>query len=115
MKKKRNYGKMLHNDAKIILITIFISIICEIFFEISSNYDYFILIILNIVAICYDTNSRKKSLGVIMIISSLIFIIESIIEFSSLFNLIFTLLGIFSIIHSIGFFKEIGGNYAKRK
>ncbi len=34
---------MLHNDAKIILITIFISIICEIFFKISSNYDYFIL------------------------------------------------------------------------
>lgn len=32
MKKERNYGKMLHNDAKIILITIFMSIICEIFF-----------------------------------------------------------------------------------
>lgn len=63
MKKERNYGKMLHNDAKIILITIFISIICEIIFKINSNYDYFILIALNIVAICYDTNSRKKKFG----------------------------------------------------
>lgn len=115
MKKQKNYGNLLHNDAIIILNIIFISIICEIFFETRSNYDYLVLIVLNIIAICYDKTSRKKGLGIIMIVSSLILIIESVIQFSSLFNLIFTLLGIFTIIHSIGFFKQNGGNYAKRK
>lgn len=110
----KNYGKLLHNDAVIILITIFISIICEIFFDVSSNYDYLVLIILNIVAICSNVNSRKKGLGIIMIISSLIFIIESIIEFKSIFNLVFTILGIVSIIHSIRYFKNIGGKNEKR-
>ena len=105
----KNYGKFLHNDAIIILITIFISILCEIFFDATSNYDYLVLIILNIVAICSNVNSRKKGLGIIKIISSLIFIIESIIEFKSIFNLVFTILGIITIIHSIGYLKYIGG------
>lgn len=114
MKNKKNYGNLLHNDAIIILITIFISIICEIFFYANSNYDYLVLIVLNIVAICYNVNSRKKGLGIIMVISSLIFIFESIIEFKSIFNLIFTILGIIAIIHSIGYFKNIGVKNEKR-
>ena len=112
---KKKCGNLLHSDAIIILITIFISIICEIFFETSSNYDYLVLIVLNIIAICYGKTPKKRGLWIIMIVLSLILIIESVIQFSSLFNLIFTLLGIFTIIHSIGFFKENGGNYAKRK
>ena len=111
--KKKSYGKLLHNDAIIMLIAIFISIICEIFFGADSNYDYLILIILNIVAVCYDVKSRKKGLGIIMIISSLIFIIESAIEFKSIFNLIFTILGIITIIHSICYLKNSGGKNEK--
>ena len=114
MIKKRSYGNLLHSDAIIILITIFISIICEIFFEANSNYDYLVLIIFNIMAICYDKEVRKKSLGVIMIISSLILIIESVIEFKSIFNLIFTILGIITIIHSICYLKKGGQKNEKR-
>ena len=106
MKNKKNYAQFLHKDAITILIILIISIICEIFFQASSNYDYLILIILYIISICYNNSVKKKSLGVIMIIASTLLIIESIIGFSSLFNLMFTLLGIFSIYHSICYLKK---------
>lgn len=104
--KNKDYAKFIHNDAIITLITLIISIICEIWFEATSNYDYLILIILYLVLIFSNKNSKKKSLGIIMIIASLLLVIESVIGFSSLFNLIFLLLGIFSIYHSICYLKK---------
>lgn len=110
MKKDKNvnyYRNLLQKDAISILKILIISIICEIFFQASSNYDYLILIILYLVLIFSNKNSQKKSLGIIMIIASILIIIESIVDFSSLFNLIFTLLGSFSIYHSICYLKKI--------
>lgn len=106
--KKRNYAKLIRNDAITILTILFISIIFEIFiFESTSNYDYLILVILYIIVASYNKNTKKKSLGIIMIITSILIIVESVIGFSSLFNLIFTLLGCFSIWHSICYFKNL--------
>lgn len=106
--KKRNYGKLLHYDAITILAILFVSIILEIFiFETTSNYDYLILVILYIIVASYNKSAKKKSLGIIMIIASILIIVESVIGFSSLFNLIFTLLGCFSIWHSICYLKNL--------
>ena len=97
----KNYIKYIYQDALIILITLIVSIICEIWiFETSSNYDYLVLMILYLIVIL-GQKKQKKAIGIIMIIASVLMIIESIIDFSSIFNLIFLLLGIFSIYHSI--------------
>ena len=103
---KKNYAQILHNDAKLILIMLIISIICEIIFQASSHYDYLILIILYVICISYDKRVKKKSLGIVMIIAALLLIFESIIDFSSLFNLIFLFLGVFSMYHSICYLKK---------
>lgn len=99
--KNKNYIKYIYQDALIILITLIVSIICEIWiFETTSNYDYLVLTILYLIVIL-GQKKQKKVIGIIMIIASILVIIESIIDFSSVFNLIFLLLGIFSIYHSI--------------
>lgn len=106
--KTKNYAKLIHNDAKVILIVLIISIICEIWvFETTSNYDYLILMVLYLIVIFSNKNSKRKSLGIFTIIASLLIIVESVIEFKSLFNLIFVLLGIFSIYHSICYLKYL--------
>ena len=73
--KNKNYAKLIHYDALIILITLIISIICEIFFEATSNYDYLILIVLYLIIIFSNKNNKKKSLGIVMIIASLLIIV----------------------------------------
>lgn len=105
--KKKDYGTMLRKDSALILIVLILSIICEIWFEATSNYDYLILIILYLIPTFSDKNSKKKSLGIIMIIASLLIIVESIIGFSSLFNLAFVILGSFSIYHSICYLENL--------
>ena len=99
--KNKNYIKYIYQDALIILITLIVSIICEIWiFKTTSNYDYSVLMILYLIVIL-GQKKQKKVIGIIMIIASVLMIIESIIDFSSVFNLIFLLFGIFSIYHSI--------------
>lgn len=105
--QKKDYAKILHNDAKIILILLIIASIFDMIFQASSYYDYLILMILYIISICYNKSIKKKSLGIIMIVAAVILIFESIIDFSSLFNLIFLFLGGFSIYHSICYLKNI--------
>jgi len=94
---KNKHLKLVHRNAIITLITILISIICEIFLEASSNYDYLILIVLYFLS----KFGNKKSSCVFMIIASVILIVESLIGFSSIFNAIFLILGVLGIYHSI--------------
>lgn len=99
--KNKNYINYIYQDALIILITLIVSIICEIWiFGTTSNYDYLVLTILYLIVIL-GQKKQKKVIGIIMIITSVLMIIESIIDFSSVFNLIFLLFGIFSIYHSV--------------
>ena len=94
---KDKYLKLVHRNVNITLITILISIICEIFFETTSNYDYLILIILYLLS----KFGSKKSSCVFMIIASVLLIVESLVGFSSIFNAVFLILGIIGIYHSI--------------
>lgn len=43
---KEKYLNLIQKNTNIILTTLLISIICEIFFEATSNYDHLILIFL---------------------------------------------------------------------
>lgn len=90
-------NKQLTKNTNIILITLLISIICEIFFETTSNYDHLILKVLCL----FSKFGNKKSTCIFMIITSVILVVESIIGFSLNFNAVFLVLGIVGIYHSI--------------
>jgi len=94
---KDKYLKLVHRNINITLITILISIVCEIFFETISNYDYLILIVLYLLSKFVN----KKSSCILMIIASVLLIVESLIGLSSIFNVVFLILGIIGIYHSI--------------
>lgn len=94
---KEKYLNFVHIFARITLVIIFVSIICEIFFETTSNYDYLILIILYL----FSMLGSKKSSCMFMIVASILLIVESLVGFSSIFNAIFLILGVVAIYYSI--------------
>jgi len=112
--KLKKHRKVLHNDSIILLIVSIVSIIAGLIFAgvgFNSGIDLFmesLFYVIFLIIIVESKNKIKKFIGILAIIVSSFMILFAIIN-HSLFDVMYFILAIFYIIHSIQYLKNIKG------
>lgn len=100
------YRTLLHKDTILLLVITAISAVISFLFQAFGIFLSSIIYAIFLIIVLCNKKENKPFVGVIAIIISILMIIISITG-SSLFDIIYIILGIFYLIHAISYLKKL--------